>query len=391
MATYNPPTENLPIFDPIVFRSRDTALTQAEADLLYLHYPNAQGTENLQAINVAGNIIQSNSEVNSIVQQNITTNGISNTLRQTTIYGDLSLKRPSTTNGGALALWDVASGSSGAFTQFYQSGATMYYYNRVNSGNHRFYNFTNTGAQVNPLTIDYLNLTIATVNPPTCSATQPASTDSSTKIPTTAWVQSAISAGGGGTNKTYTTFYNTNQTVTLPANCNSIDIVLTGAGGIGGNNQDLNAGAYYSGGSGSGGNSVIGNKLTLMTGKQLVLTFNSATGSNSTVTVDSVILCRAFNGNAGGNATTTAGGAGGSVNNTAPTVDTTYTNWISVYGSAGTAGLLNAIPSTAGFPKGRIFSDGGVGCGQRHNQTGANDPPSTAQGLGGCWITFYLT
>lgn len=33
---------------------------------------------------------------------------------------------------------------------------------------------------------------------PTSTATQPSATDSSTKMPTTAWVQSAITAGGGG-------------------------------------------------------------------------------------------------------------------------------------------------------------------------------------------------
>lgn len=54
MAEYSPPIENLPIFDKLVFLSGDEYITQNQADKRYLRYPNAQGTENLQAINVGG-------------------------------------------------------------------------------------------------------------------------------------------------------------------------------------------------------------------------------------------------------------------------------------------------------------------------------------------------
>ncbi len=54
MATYLPPTENLAIFDPLVFQTGDEPLTLNEASLLFLRYPNAQGTENLQTTNVNG-------------------------------------------------------------------------------------------------------------------------------------------------------------------------------------------------------------------------------------------------------------------------------------------------------------------------------------------------
>ena len=103
MASYNPPTETLAIFDPSVFAIADIPLTQAQADARYLRFPTAQGTENLSAINVNG----------------------------------------------------VATFNSGV-------------------------NFASTA-------------------PPTSSQTIPASTDSSTKIPTTAWVQSAITAGSSNT------------------------------------------------------------------------------------------------------------------------------------------------------------------------------------------------
>lgn len=53
MASYPPPTENLPIFDDIVFRDLgDEPLTFNDAKKYFLQFPNAQGTENLQAINV---------------------------------------------------------------------------------------------------------------------------------------------------------------------------------------------------------------------------------------------------------------------------------------------------------------------------------------------------
>jgi len=103
MASYNPPTETLAIFDPSVFAIADIPLTQAQADARYLRFPTAQGTENLSAINVNG----------------------------------------------------VATFNSGV-------------------------NFASTA-------------------PPTSSQTIPASNDSSTKVPTTAWVQSAITAGSSNT------------------------------------------------------------------------------------------------------------------------------------------------------------------------------------------------
>ena len=54
MADYTPPTEDLPIFDSSVFLVGDEFITQNQADKRYLRYPNAQGTENLQTINVNG-------------------------------------------------------------------------------------------------------------------------------------------------------------------------------------------------------------------------------------------------------------------------------------------------------------------------------------------------
>ena len=54
MASYPPPTENLPIFDAGVFTTNDIALTQSSADQRYLRFPIGQGTETLPALVVAG-------------------------------------------------------------------------------------------------------------------------------------------------------------------------------------------------------------------------------------------------------------------------------------------------------------------------------------------------
>lgn len=61
MSSYNPPLKVVPIFDTLLFtEDTTTGLTKAQADALYLQYPNAQGTENLQKVSqtLVGNNIQ---------------------------------------------------------------------------------------------------------------------------------------------------------------------------------------------------------------------------------------------------------------------------------------------------------------------------------------------
>ena len=54
MATYNPPTEDVPIFDSTLFNTDGAFLTASAGDLRYLKYPVAQGKETLQEIDVYG-------------------------------------------------------------------------------------------------------------------------------------------------------------------------------------------------------------------------------------------------------------------------------------------------------------------------------------------------
>ena len=135
MASSDPPRQDLPIFDPSVFIERIDGLSQAEADLLYLKFPNAQGTESLQATNVNG------------------------------VF---------TANGAA------------------------------------------TFAQVG-------------VGSVTSLATQPADTDSTTNVPTTAWVQSAIIAGGGGADNLTDTLIAGNSAGALDIDMNENDITTVNA------------------------------------------------------------------------------------------------------------------------------------------------------------------
>jgi len=56
MATYEPPTADLPEFDTLVFTSLEENLTIAEADTRYLRFPLAQGDETIPNLTVGGTL-----------------------------------------------------------------------------------------------------------------------------------------------------------------------------------------------------------------------------------------------------------------------------------------------------------------------------------------------
>jgi hypothetical protein len=173
MSSYSPPIENTAIFDTVNFSAADISLTQALADKRYLRFPNAQGIENLQTTNVNG-LATFNAEVNMNKKLTMTGTVDSDRLIENTYY----------------KLIDSATGISNG--SLVSSSGTWFYDNNFNGGKHDFYNNTAGGSQVNTLSLSSSDLVINTTNPPTCSATQPAATDDSTKIPTTAWVQNTI-------------------------------------------------------------------------------------------------------------------------------------------------------------------------------------------------------
>ena len=71
MASYQPPSENLPIFNPTVFTTTsNNGLTLEQANALYVHYPYAQGTVNFPDIEVSNNaLIDNNITINTKVIQ----------------------------------------------------------------------------------------------------------------------------------------------------------------------------------------------------------------------------------------------------------------------------------------------------------------------------------
>ena len=76
MAQYLPPSENVPIFDTLNFQQGNIPLTYNTASQYFLTYPTAQGTENLQAINVAGTSTFNNTLT---ITNGVTSNTLSNT------------------------------------------------------------------------------------------------------------------------------------------------------------------------------------------------------------------------------------------------------------------------------------------------------------------------
>lgn len=66
MSGYEPPTEDLPIFDPTVFLTGDEPLTYNTAVKKFLKYPYAQGTENLLDVNITGKVGQTIAGIGNI-------------------------------------------------------------------------------------------------------------------------------------------------------------------------------------------------------------------------------------------------------------------------------------------------------------------------------------
>jgi hypothetical protein len=164
-------------------------------------------------------------------------------------------------------------------------------------------------------------------NIPTCIAdyTTILPVDSSTKIPTTAWVQSAIS-GGGGSNVLSIQKFISNANITLPVGTQFVTLMVSGAGGASGGyyydsaNQTTTAG----GGGGAGGCAII-SRLPMEAGTNLIVAFSNNNGTCSvgylsrpnTVYTFNVPLLTANAGAGGVTAVSTggnpAGGAGGTV------------------------------------------------------------------------------
>ena len=152
MSVNPPPNPNVSTFNNLYWITADISLTQAAADLRYLKWNVAQGDETLQGITVNGN-----ANFYSPTIFNETDVGSLTSLATQPDYTDSTTKIPTT-----------------AWVQGLVAGAddALLASNNVWTGTNAFNN----------------------VAPPTSTSIQPAFNDSSTKIPTTAWVQTAVSA-----------------------------------------------------------------------------------------------------------------------------------------------------------------------------------------------------
>jgi hypothetical protein len=87
MSVYPPPTEIVPIFNPLDYLKPDDALTIDYANLHYLKFPIAQGTQNMQDTNVNG-LLTANANIKT---NNITAIGITMDIGKSRMLGDLNV------------------------------------------------------------------------------------------------------------------------------------------------------------------------------------------------------------------------------------------------------------------------------------------------------------
>ena len=489
MSVYPPPNEIVPIFNPLDYANADTTLTIEYADLHYLKYPVAQGTEsfvdtinngvanfnglanfngqssfvnninigsststnqtpiittNKTRLNVGlggsglidvacplsvggfGSILMTSSQLQMTSNANIS-QGATNTTANN--LGLTNMKKPLTFDGTLNTdrivnnvFYQLQDSNSLSTTtgQIYAGSGVFNYDNDSNGGSHNFATNTAGGVQTIPLTFNSVDMSIGTTNPPTCSASSAiATSDSSTKLPSTAWVKAVI-ASTPSSQYTYTQQFSGSSSliqITIPTGCVKFDIKVFGTGGLaGGTNANPPSGPYpdyYLTMGGAGGGAGVAYKEGITIIKQGTGFTNSLTYDNSSVTsptgfceiqLNNVSLCKAYN---GGTATLSAGGAGCT---TPPVVNTTWGNWVYWNGQAGSGPSTSmSSPDTGqvggGCQNGGIAGNGNIssssslinsaGQGQRYSAlTGPTYgfPSYSASPInrGGCVITWYI-
>lgn len=281
----------------------------------------------------------------------------------------------------------------------YAIGSNFFYANNANSGNHIFNVNDALGVQTTPLQLTSTSVQCnenVLINGIGNYLQFPDGTQQ-----TTAYTLA-------GSQKTYSVEYTSSGSIpALPTNCIGIGIRCVGRGGNAGNCDDGNSGRWASGGTGGGASTVISNGIIpLIAGTILSLTVDNTAGTGYVeIVYNSVSLCKAFNGNNGGNASgSSVAGVGGSIQ-TNGSGNSNFGSWNVIAGNAGIDGIAdNSFQSVAGVPTISAtsfssspayltFSDTGRGCGQRYSAIGgANQYPTpTATPQGGiCIITYYL-
>ena len=186
------------------------------------------------------------------------------------------------------------------------------------------------------------------------------------------------------------TFTTTTSGYLIPSGVYKIDIRVVGRGGEAG----LDDGSFR-GGSGAGGQIACITNCPLQDGYSININFSPSVGATAgyvevadAYTPTTVIL-RAYNGGSGGNATPTAGGAGGIASSlsssTVPTLNSNYGSVFALAGSNGSAGGNGVLPLSIGVVKG---SPPNVSANFGNGQLSRVAPNTWATGA--VYITYYL-
>jgi hypothetical protein len=378
MSVNQPPNPNVSTFNNLYWISADTALTTAQGDLRYLKWPVAQGTENLQTTNVQG-VLTCNDDL-VINNQTLEIDGVLGQIK----YADNKVQNTAYTGG-----------TSGTYTNTNMTidanGKISAISNGSGGTNLLPLNNTWTGTQV------WSNSFIGSLQ---SLSMQPPGTDNSNYIPTNAWVQSAIGAGGGFTTVTFELSADTPGVIpyTMPTTATSYNLIIVSFGGNGGLNTSSSLTSFM-GGAGGAGQYVKYNNNTIETSRNYCYRFTKGVGGTSTNTIGVIWykgtagaqgdkLLQIYNGNNGTDAvgiTPGTGGtpAGGSYKPTGTTLNTGSNAYTT--GSVGQNGSSTPT-STPTLPLGGTISlagyttQGGLGVGQRTGGGGgiASSPPTKA-------------
>ena len=150
----NPPTENLPIFDTSVFLTNDVPLTINTGSKYFLRFPNAQGTENLQATNTSGIATFSN----SVVVNAPAYPSVSTTMSQGQYYLNVN-SNSSNSDGGVIKLTNTTPSTGGSVTMGATAASGLNINRGITIGNNNTSNGNTVSLTSDQTTNNQLDLT----------------------------------------------------------------------------------------------------------------------------------------------------------------------------------------------------------------------------------------
>lgn len=382
MSEYLPPNniEPISIFNPANFETITDYLTIDYANKHYLKYPNAQGTENLQAINVNG--VSTFNNTSTFNSSSVHNSG--SFFNNVVVFADPSSGHQLNCrySGNDLIFRNLAPYANNGLTyfSFYSDGAGNVINSLITSRN---------GVSINPK-LSYPDTTEQTSAFTGAGALAGSYTNTSMTIDTNGKI-TALSSGSAGT--VSSTYYTIGTTITIPSGCYKIDAVIMGKGGFAGETVVNDGGAVWLGSAGGGGGMCSISSIPCQAGN----TFTTTLGSNTVIFKNGALQTIAIVNNglngAIGSSTPPSGGNGG---NTA-TVLTSFSPTANFNGLVGGSGI-NWTSSEGALPSaGTTFIIGNYNYTKGQSNQAFNgfasfgyvDYPADTVGVGGVIITFY--